>query len=645
MPLELRFSDDQPRDPDGKFGSGGGSQSSPHEHDAAQQAAGEKPSASQKTAMTKLLDGPAVQNALGAPVGVAKLPDGTTLNGNMINALQDKGWLETKQTDASRPTTYQGTKTSVKIVEHHLTEKGKKALGRDLSQNSETRETYMSIERRYITELRAGESQGDEMSLVGYAARFNSPSKDLGGFRETIAPGAFTRTLASQPDVKCLFNHSADKVLGRTTSGTLQLEQDNVGLKFRCMLDPNQQSHRDLHSAVKRGDINECSFAFTPNGANGDTWADAKDERGNWFIQRTLNDVDLYDVSPVTHPAYNSTGVQAREANLTPEIRSIISKLVEKRAKAEKRSDEGDSIEDVLREVSAALAEKFPREANGECMVSSWGQYWICETYEDCVIASDETTGEYFKIPYVESPDGDDYVFGQPQPVEKEWVPTERSKKVSSELRAAKDAHMQALANQHKDLAAEHKANSDAHADASAAHQAVADETEKALEAKRQYRKDNGLMDEEEWEDNCMSDRADVHGYERDEADDEDVEEDSMDTRAVKKASREQRAAGKTRTKKVDGKNLPKSAFAFVGDANDTTTWKLPVHDKAHADNAAARLDQTNGIPSEKKASVESKIKAAQKKFGEDAAAAERAEKQMTELRFKAAMLSTEVTQ
>jgi HK97 family phage prohead protease len=154
-------------------------------------------------------------------------------------------------------------------------------------------------------ELRA-ESQGDEMALTGYAALFNSPSKDLGGFRETIAPGAFTRSLNAGAEVKCLGNHDPNQILGRTKNKTLTLAQDANGLKFRCVLDPANSNHMNIRASVLRGDIDECSFAFTVP-ENGQQWsADC--------TQRTLTDVDLMDVSVVTYPAYNTTSVSARSA-------------------------------------------------------------------------------------------------------------------------------------------------------------------------------------------------------------------------------------------------------------------------------------------------------------------------------------------
>src|SRR5690348_17208033 len=125
------------------------------------------------------------------------------------------------------------------------------------------------IEHRSVASSLRAESQGDEMSLVGYAALFNSESKDLGGFRERIAPGAFTRTLKEGGDVKALVNHDPNQVLGRTKNGTLKLEQDDRGLKFRVKLNPQSQAHRDLHASIARGDLDECSFAFTcPDGGD-----------------------------------------------------------------------------------------------------------------------------------------------------------------------------------------------------------------------------------------------------------------------------------------------------------------------------------------------------------------------------------------
>ncbi len=128
-----------------------------------------------------------------------------------------------------------------------------------------------------------------------------------------------------------------------------------------------------------------------------------------------------------------------------------------------------------------------------------------------------------------------------------------------------------------------------------------------------------------------------------DDDDDDDDDEKKNAERTARKAV-EVRADGsdKVRTKTVAGKQLTQGAFAFVGDPKDTSTWKLPVHDKSHADNAAARLNQTNDIPADKKPAVEAKIKAAQKKYGESPDD-NRAFNEEMELRFRLAMLATEL--
>lgn len=167
------------------------------------------------------------------------------------------------------------------------------------------------VERRALPaeELRALD-QGGERILEGYAAVFNSMSEDLGGFREIVAPGAFKRSLQGNPDVRALFNHDDNQVLGRTAAGTLTLVEDERGLKVRIAL-PDTQLGRDLYTLVKRGDINQMSFAFRTRKPTGDSW------KGN---VRTLRDVDLVDTSVVTDPAYKATVVSARALAMAAEM-------------------------------------------------------------------------------------------------------------------------------------------------------------------------------------------------------------------------------------------------------------------------------------------------------------------------------------
>ncbi len=153
-------------------------------------------------------------------------------------------------------------------------------------------------------ELRASEN-GKEKVLEGYAALFNSKSgKGNLPFREQLASGCFTRVLAANPDVKMLINHDANQVLGRTKSGTLTLAQDVKGLRFRCVL-PDTTQARDLYELVKRGDMNQCSFAFS---TDDDEWnvEDGED------VRTIRNVAGLYDCSVVTNPVYDDTSVDAR---------------------------------------------------------------------------------------------------------------------------------------------------------------------------------------------------------------------------------------------------------------------------------------------------------------------------------------------
>ncbi|HZL38457.1 MAG TPA: HK97 family phage prohead protease [Tepidisphaeraceae bacterium] len=149
-------------------------------------------------------------------------------------------------------------------------------------------------------------------TLAGIAAPFNSPSEDLGGFREVIQRGAFNSTLSSNRDIRALLSHDNDKLLGRTSSGTLRLHETPDGLAFENDL-PDVSYARDLMSLVQRRDIRGMSFGFrVPKG--GDSWA-----KVNGQAVRTLKSVDLGEISYVANPAYGSTAIQVRSFNVDPE--------------------------------------------------------------------------------------------------------------------------------------------------------------------------------------------------------------------------------------------------------------------------------------------------------------------------------------
>lgn len=150
---------------------------------------------------------------------------------------------------------------------------------------------------------------GDEERPVirGHAAVFDRRSFDLGGFYEVIARGAFRKALdeGRAADCRCLFNHDPNMVIASTHNNTLDLREDPQGLHYYA--DPADTSYgRDVRELIRRGDVYQSSFAFT---VERDRWEE--DDEGN--ILRTILEVrDLYDVSPVTYPAYGQTDVSGR---------------------------------------------------------------------------------------------------------------------------------------------------------------------------------------------------------------------------------------------------------------------------------------------------------------------------------------------
>ena len=166
------------------------------------------------------------------------------------------------------------------------------------------------IERRAFTldELRVERRDADSPPrIIGHAAVFNQWSLPIGyGFRERIRPGAFKKTLR-EADVRALFNHNQDYVLGRTKSGTLSLREDDTGLAFDVM-PPDTTYARDLLVSIERGDIDESSFGFN---AVKESWGSAMID-GEAVSTREVIEARLFDVSPVTFPAYPQTDVQVR---------------------------------------------------------------------------------------------------------------------------------------------------------------------------------------------------------------------------------------------------------------------------------------------------------------------------------------------
>lgn len=167
----------------------------------------------------------------------------------------------------------------------------------------------MKLEQRVLraetAELRVLDDEPTTIS--GYAAVFGRESEDLGGFWEVIRPGAFADVLRTA-DVRALFNHDANVLLGRTRSGTLVLEEDAVGLRFEIKV-PDTQYVRDLVvEPIRRGDIDGCSFAFRI-AENGDSWRRQEDGR---HVREIVSVAELRDIGPVVYPAYAATSVAVR---------------------------------------------------------------------------------------------------------------------------------------------------------------------------------------------------------------------------------------------------------------------------------------------------------------------------------------------
>jgi HK97 family phage prohead protease len=163
-----------------------------------------------------------------------------------------------------------------------------------------------------LRELRVEPGPDNQRKIVGYAAVFDVLSEPLWGFREKIRKGAFTKTIG-EADIRALFNHDENYVLGRNTAGTLKLWEDDTGLGIE-ILTPDTQWARDLIVTMERGDVDQMSFSFR---VVREEWTHTPVEE-----IRTLIEVEARDVSPVTFPAYTQTIAQVRSV-FGVEVRTV----------------------------------------------------------------------------------------------------------------------------------------------------------------------------------------------------------------------------------------------------------------------------------------------------------------------------------
>lgn len=153
------------------------------------------------------------------------------------------------------------------------------------------------------------ETRSDDtgMYIEGYFSVFNSNYEIYPGCTESVAPGAFSNTLGG--DIKALCDHDTRLVLGRNKAGTLELREDSHGLWGRITINPNDSDAVNLYERVKRGDVDQCSFGF-------DIREEEADFRDDGSVHFTIRDVELYEVSVVTFPAYSETSVSARKQDV-----------------------------------------------------------------------------------------------------------------------------------------------------------------------------------------------------------------------------------------------------------------------------------------------------------------------------------------
>ncbi len=173
-----------------------------------------------------------------------------------------------------------------------------------------------------LTDLEVRSEESEPKKIRGYAAVFEKLSVPLWGFREKIAKGAFAESI-TKDDVRALWNHDPNYVLGRNKAGTLSMEEDDKGLKIE-ITPPDTQWARDLMTSIERKDVDQMSFGFETEVEEWDTSKEKNEIR-------TLKKVKLFDVSPVTFPAYPQTSVGVRSAE-----------EVYKKYKSELQEDKGD---------------------------------------------------------------------------------------------------------------------------------------------------------------------------------------------------------------------------------------------------------------------------------------------------------------
>jgi hypothetical protein len=168
------------------------------------------------------------------------------------------------------------------------------------------------LERRTLPEFpelvtRAENDDPDIIRITGYGSVFNKPYK-VWGVAESIAPGAFSKTLTENPDIRGMFNHDPSYLLGRTKSGTMDVAEDDKGLRYEIRASAKNPQSVAVADMIRRKDVDGSSIAFY---VVKDEWERDKDQRP---IKRTIREVELIETGPVTMPASPATSAKVKRA-------------------------------------------------------------------------------------------------------------------------------------------------------------------------------------------------------------------------------------------------------------------------------------------------------------------------------------------
>lgn len=237
----------------------------------------------------------------------------------------------------------------------------------------------MSTERRTLSAEFEIREAGSAVTVEGYASTFNQPY-DMGLYRETVAPGAFRKTLQETPDVRFLINHDG-LPLARTTSGTLELAEDSNGLHMRASLDPADPDVARIVPKMQRGDLTQMSFAFRT----------IKDEWSQDYSERTMKELSLRDgdVSLVTYPANPNATAKMRAARDAVAAAPLLARIVaELRAGNDLTPATFSVLESILARIAAADMEL------DQAMVDLSGLMGVTNPDEDAMPEAEEPEAE-----------------------------------------------------------------------------------------------------------------------------------------------------------------------------------------------------------------------------------------------------------